>query len=164
VGHRRPIELSVEGLVSELVSARTRADKEESMSAAAHDSKDRRRASVASYSFVPVPQQLRSLRADVEKRLSVLDGDYSELQRKVLLLLGEIVSRLLTSSLDGALHIDLEIKIGTVRIDVWQESADGPCEVHDLLEDPVVRELAWACGKDRRRACGAWFEFVTPAD
>ena len=128
------------------------------------DFDDRRRPSVASYSFAPVQQQLRSLRADVEKRLSVLDGDYSELQRKVLLLLGEIVSRLLTSSLDAALHIDLEVKIGTVRIDVWQESAHGSCELHALLEDPVVRELAWACGKDRRRSCGAWFEFVTPAD
>jgi hypothetical protein len=130
----------------------------------AHDFKDRRRPSVASYSFVPFPQQLRSLLADVENRLSVLDGDYSELQRKVLLLLGEIVSRLLTSSLDDAVHIDLEIKIGTVRIDVWQHGADRPCEVHDLLEDPVVREMAWACGKDRRRPCGAWVEFVTPAD
>jgi len=134
------------------------------MPAAGPDFKDRRRPSIVSYSFEPVPQQLRSLQADVEKRLSVLDGDYSGLQRKVLLLLGEIVSQLLTSSAGSAVHIDLEIKVGTVRIDVWQAPTDGPCEVHDLLEDPVVRDLAWACGKDRRRACGAWFEFVTPAN
>jgi hypothetical protein len=133
------------------------------MPEAADDFKDRRRPSVASYSFAPFPQQLRSLLADAEKRLAVLDGDYSELQRKVLLLLEEIVPRLLTSSVHDVVHIDLEIKIGTVRIDVWQEGPDDPCELHDLLADAVVGDLAWARGEDRRRPCGVWFEFVTPA-
>ncbi len=98
--------------------------------------------------------------AEVEERLSVL-GDDGELQRNVLVLLGEIVSRLLRSSMEGVLHLDLEIKRGTVRIDIWQEIVDQPCALLGLVDDPVLCDLAWASGTDRRRPCGAWFEFVT---
>jgi hypothetical protein len=97
---------------------------------------------------------------EVEGRLSAL-GDDSELQRNVLVLLGEVVSLLLRSSMEGMLHLDLEIKRGTVRVDIWQEHGDQPCALLGLADEPVLRDLAWASGTDRRRPCGAWFEFVT---
>jgi hypothetical protein len=130
------------------------------MPAAADQPKDRRLPSVASYSFAPNPKRLQSMLAEVEETLSAL-GDDCELQRKVLVLLGEIVSRLLRSSMEGVLHVDLEIKRGTVRIDIWQEIVDQPCALLGLVDDPVLCDLAWASGNDRRRPCGAWFEFVT---
>jgi hypothetical protein len=129
------------------------------MPAAADQPKDRRLPSVASYSFAPDPERLQSMLAEVEGTLSAL-GDDCDLQRNVLVLLGEIVSRLLRSSMEGVLHLDLEIKRGTIRIDIWQEIVDQPCALLGLVDDPVLCDLAWASGNDRRRPCGAWFEFV----
>jgi hypothetical protein len=133
------------------------------MPVAADQPKDRRQSSVVSYSFAPEPKRLRSMLAEIEERLSAL-GDSSELQRNVLVLVGEIASRLLRSSMEvDVLHLDLEIKRGTVRVDIWQEIVDQPCALLGLVDDPVLRDLAWASGNDRRRPCGAWFEFVTSA-
>ena len=131
------------------------------MPAATDQPKDRRQPSVVSYSFAPDPKRLQSMLAEIEERLSAL-GDSGELQRNVLVLVGEIASRLLRSSMEvDVLHLDLEIKRGTVRIDIWQEIVDQPCALLGLVDDAVLRDLAWASGNDRRRPCGAWFEFVT---
>jgi hypothetical protein len=120
------------------------------MPAAADQPKDRRLPSVASYSFAPDPERLQSMLAEVEGTLSAL-GDDCDLQRNVLVLLGEIVSRLLRSSMEGVLHLDLEIKRGTIRIDIWQEIVHQPCALLGLVDDPVLCDLAWASGNDRRR-------------
>jgi hypothetical protein len=131
------------------------------MLAPADQSNDRRLPRVASHSFAPDPKRLQSMLAEIDERLSAV-ADSGELQRNVLILLGEIASRLLRSSMEvDVLHLDLEIKRGTVRIDIWQEIGDQPCALLGLVDDPVLRDLAWASGTDRRRSCGAWFEFVT---
>jgi hypothetical protein len=117
-------------------------------------SADRRRPSVRSVTFAPDPRRLRTLLAEVEESLGATDPG---LVRRVRLLVGEIVARVLGADPDAEIRLELELKPDSVRIDIWQPQAE-PCEFWDLLDDTVFSDLTSAWGRDRRRACGAWFE------
>lgn len=82
------------------------------------------------------------------------------MRRKVRLLVGEIVARLLDRCPDGAVNLDLEIKADSVRVDIFEN--DGECDFWDGLDDVVFSDLTTAWGRDRRGTGGAWFEVAAP--
>lgn len=115
---------------------------------------DRRRPAVARFTFKPDPRRLRSLLGDVERKLGT--GDFQQ-RRRVRLLVGEIVARLLHTAADATIELAIEVKENSVRVDVWQPDRE-PCDFFQHLDEAIFLELASMWGRDRRRACGAWFE------
>ena len=118
---------------------------------------DRRRPTVARFRFQPDPRRLRSLLDEVNAALGSCD---SLQRRKVRLLVGEIVARLLERCPNGAVNLDLEIMADSVRVDI--SDSDGECEFWDGLDEVVFSDLTTAWGRDRRGSGGAWFEVAAP--
>lgn len=119
---------------------------------------DRRRPTVARFRFEPDPRDLRRLLGEVEVGLGSTDP---LLRRNVRLLIGEIVSRLLTACPQTAVQLDLEIKADSVRVDITQRGNER-CDLWDALDDIIFSDLTSAWGRDRRASGGAWFEIVRP--
>ena len=76
---------------------------------------ERRRPSVRSVSFAPDPRRLRSLLAEVE---ATLEPNDPALVRRVRLLVGEIVARVIASDLEAEIQLDIEIMRESVRIEI----------------------------------------------
>lgn len=119
---------------------------------------DRRRPTLARFRFEPDPRRLRMLLGEVEVALG--SGD-PLLRRKVRLLVGEIVARLLTTCPRSAVELDLEIKADSVRVDIRQRGEER-CDFWDALDDALFSDLTSAWGRDRRGSGGAWFEIAKP--
>ena len=120
---------------------------------------DRRRKPVARLRFEPDPRRLRTLLAEVEAGLESSDP---LLRRRVRLLVGEIVARLLTACPRSAIELDLEVMADSVRVDI-RERGDEPCDFWEALDDALFSDLTTAWGRDRRGSGGAWFEIAQPA-
>jgi hypothetical protein len=118
---------------------------------------NRRRPTVARFRFQPDARRLRALLDEVTTALGTSDP---LLRRKVRLLVGEIVARLLDRCPDGAVNLDLEIKADSVRVDIFEN--DGECDFWDGLDEVVFSDLTTAWGRDRRGTGGAWFEIAAP--
>jgi len=118
---------------------------------------DRRRPTVARFRFQPDPRRLRALLDEVTAALGSCD---SLQRRKVRLLVGEIVARLLERCPNGSVNLDLEIMADSVRVDI--SDSDGECEFWDGLDEVVFSDLTTAWGRDRRGSGGAWFEVAAP--
>ncbi len=114
---------------------------------------ERRRPTVARFRFQPDPRRLRELLDEVDAALG--SGD-PLLQRRVRLLVGEIVARLLDRCPEGAVNLDLEIKEDSARIDIAETAGD--CDFWEALDDAVFTDLTSGWGRDRRGSGGAWFE------
>ena len=115
---------------------------------------DRRRPAQARFTFKPDPRQLRSLLGDVDRKLA--PGEFNQ-RRRVRLLVGEIVSRLLHTAAEATIELAIEVKENSVRVDVWQPDRE-PCDFFQHLDEAIFLDLASMWGRDRRRDCGAWFE------
>jgi hypothetical protein len=113
---------------------------------------DRRRPTVAHFQFEPDPRRMRELLAEVDVVVSDRDP---LLRRRVRLLVGEIVGRLVGHCPQTSIRLDLELKADAVRIDM---AANGDCDFWDVLDDVVFTDLTSGWGRDRRRSAGAWFE------
>jgi hypothetical protein len=118
---------------------------------------DRRRPTVARFRFQPDPRRLRALLDEVTTALGSRDP---LLRRKVRLLVGEIVARLLDRCPDGEVNLDLEILADSVRVDI--SDSDGACDFWEGLDEVVFSDLTTAWGRDRRGSGGAWFEVAAP--
>jgi hypothetical protein len=114
---------------------------------------DRRRPTVARIRFQPDPRRLRTLLDDVGANLGASDPF---LRRKVRLLVGEIVARLLDRCPETAIQLDLQVMADSVRIDIVE--SDGECDFWEALDDVVFSDLTTGWGRDRRGSGGAWFE------
>ena len=121
------------------------------------DGADRRRSTVAHLRFEPDPRLLRGLLDDVDVALSSTDP---VVRRKVKLLVGEIVARLVERCPDAPVHMDLEIKADSVRVDIVE--SEGGCDFWEAVDEDLVSELAREWGRDRRGVRGAWFEIGEP--
>lgn len=115
---------------------------------------DRRRPDLARFRFQPDPRHLRTLLAEVDADLESSDR---MLRRNVRLLIGEILAQLLRECPRTAVHLDLEIKEDSVRIDIFARG-DERCDFWEVLDDIVFSDLTTAWGRDRRGSGGAWFE------
>jgi hypothetical protein len=124
---------------------------------AANGHPDRRRSTVARFRFEPDPRLLRGLLEDVGVALSSTDP---LVRRKVGLLVGEIVARLLERCPDAHVDLDLEIKADSVRIDIVE--SEGGCDFWEAVDEELVTDLARDWGRDRRGVPGAWFEVGPP--
>lgn len=114
---------------------------------------DRRRPTIARFRFEPDPRQLRTLLAEVD---AVVAGRDALSRRRVRLLVGEIVSRLVTRCPQAAVRLDLELKADSVRIDIAQSNGDP--DFWYALDDVFFTDLTSGWGRDRRGGGGAWFE------
>ena len=124
--------------------------------ASAAEIEERRRESTATFTFTPDPRQLRDLLDDVDATLA----DCTSHQRRAIrLLVGEIVSRLLSAPTRERIELAVERKPNSVRLDVWRADA-GPGDFFENLDEAVFVDLATVWGRDRRRECGAWFEVL----
>ena len=119
---------------------------------------DRRRTPVARLRFEPDPRRLRTLLAEVE---AGLESSHPLLRRRVRLLVGEIVARLLSACPRSAIELDLEVMADSVRVDI-RERGEEPCDFWEALDDAVFSDLTSAWGRDRRGSGGAWFEIAQP--
>jgi hypothetical protein len=119
---------------------------------------DRRRPAVARLRFEPDPRRLRTLLAEVEVGLEPSDP---LVRRRVRLLVGEIVSRLLIACPRSAIELDLEVMADSVRVDI-RERGDERCHFWEVLDDALFSDLTSAWGRDRRGRGGAWFEIAQP--
>jgi hypothetical protein len=114
---------------------------------------DRRRPTVARFRFEPDPRKMRELLAQVDGALGERDP---LLRRRVRLLIGEIVGRLVGHCPDVAVQLDLELKDDSVRIDIAPMGDD--CDFWEVLDTVVFTDLTSGWGRDRRGSGGAWFE------
>lgn len=115
---------------------------------------NRRRPSVASFSFESDPRNLRNLLAEVDSCLGHSDPG---LRRSVRLLVGEIVARLMAACPGITVRLAMEIMADSVRLDIAERS-DHPCEFWNALDHVVFSDLTSRWGRDRRGGGGAWFE------
>lgn len=122
--------------------------------AVAGDAVDERRQTVARFRIEPDPRRLRELLAEVDTGLGSVDA---LLRRRVRLLVGEIVARVLRACPGAGLYLDLELKADSVRVDLIQRSGEK-CDFWSSLDEVVFSDLTTAWGRDRRRPGGAWFE------
>jgi hypothetical protein len=115
---------------------------------------DRRRATVARFRFEPDPRQLRELLAQVD---AAVDRRDALLRRRVGLLVGEIVGRLVGQCPRAPIRLDLELMDDSVRIEIAQSNGDD-CDFWETLDEVVFTDLTSGWGRDRRGGGGAWFE------
>jgi hypothetical protein len=114
---------------------------------------ERRRNTVARLRFDPDARHLRALLEEIDACLEQRDPDE---RRRVRLLVSEIVARLLDSTHGAAVHLDLELKDQSVRIDI--SDRDGGDDFFEALDDTIFSDLTSGWGRDRRGTGGAWFE------
>lgn len=124
--------------------------------AVATEREERRRPAIATFDFTPDPRRLRALLAEVDQKLT---GGECRQRRRIRLLIAEIVSRLISTSPRAEIHLTVEQKANSLRLDVWQDGV-GPCEFFEHIEEAVFLDLASVWGRERRRPCGAWFEVL----
>lgn len=118
---------------------------------------ERRRPTVARLRFDPDARRLRTLLEQIDACIESRDP----LERhQVRLLVSEIVARLLDYQSEAPVHLDLELKQDSVRIDIAQ--VDGGTAFWEALDDTVFSDLTTAWGRDRRGSGGAWFEIGAP--
>lgn len=118
---------------------------------------ERRRNTVARLRFDPDARHLRALLEEIDACLELRDPDE---RRRVRLLVSEIVARLLASPHGAAVHLDLELKPDSVRIDIADR--DGGADFWEALDDTIFSDLTTGWGRDRRGSGGAWFEVGPP--
>ena len=126
-------------------------------SGASPETSDRRRPTLAHFTFEPDPRRLRALLHDVSDALEASDP---LLQHKVRLLIGEIVARLLHRCPEATVQLDLAILADSVRVDVVE--TNGECDFWEGLDEAVFTDLTSGWGRDRRGKGGAWFEISAP--
>ena len=103
--------------------------------------------------FEPDARRVRELLAQVDA--VVADRDALG-RRRVRLLVGEILGRLVQHCPQAPVQLDLELKADSVRIDI--AVGGGECDFWDAVDDVVFTDLTTGWGRDRRREAGAWFE------
>jgi len=96
---------------------------------------------------------MRELLAEVDTALA---GRDALLRRRVRLLVGEIIGRLVDRCPQASVRLDLELKADSVRIDIAE--SNGDCDIWEVLDDVVFTDLTLGWGRDRRSGGGAWFE------
>jgi hypothetical protein len=99
---------------------------------------------------------MRELLADVD---AVVSSQDSLTRRRVRLLVGEIVGRLVGHCPEASVQLELELKTDSVQIDI--APSDDDCDFFEALDALVFDDLTRGWGRDRRRSGGAWFEVAT---